>query len=62
MNRKVKEVYVPPLIELRQVIMNEWVAVPTSVIIANGSITQENNWGTETPTDATTEENVLVDF
>jgi hypothetical protein len=51
MNRKGKDVYVPPLIEVRQVMMNEWIAVPASVIIANDSITQEDDWGTEDATD-----------
>jgi hypothetical protein len=62
MNRKEKEVYVPPRVTVQQVVMEEGIVIPVSAIITSNSITQEDNWGTETPTDAGTEENVWVDF
>jgi hypothetical protein len=53
MNRKEKKVYVPPRITIRQVVLDEWIAVPVSVILVEDSITQETDWGTEDATDST---------
>lgn len=50
MEQKEKDVYVPPRVTMQRVRLEQGMAVPTSVIIADDSITQEDDWGTEDPT------------
>jgi hypothetical protein len=53
MKQTAKEVYVPPRVTVHRVMLEEWIAVPVSVILVEDSITQENDWGTEDATDST---------
>jgi hypothetical protein len=46
MNRKVKNVYLPPRIDVRQILLEQGIAQATSVsvVLMNDSIQQDGDW------------------
>jgi hypothetical protein len=50
MNRKVKEVYVPPRVTVQQVILEQGLAQagsPVSLILTSNSVQQDGDWETD---------------